>query len=45
VRVGDLGLGWRSHLLACGFDAQIEEHDDCVALRTWASRLSGEAVA
>jgi hypothetical protein len=26
VRVGDLSLGWRSHLLACRFDAQIESH-------------------
>lgn len=29
-----LGLGWRSHLLACRFGAEIEPRDDCIVLRT-----------
>jgi ribosomal protein S18 acetylase RimI-like enzyme len=34
VRVEDLGLGWRSHLLACSFGAEIAERDDCIVLRS-----------
>jgi ribosomal protein S18 acetylase RimI-like enzyme len=34
VNESDLGLGWRSHLLACRFGAEITERDDCIVLRT-----------
>jgi hypothetical protein len=34
VRVEQLGLGWRSHVLACRFGAQVVERDDCIVLRT-----------
>jgi ribosomal protein S18 acetylase RimI-like enzyme len=34
VRVDELGLGWRSHLLACRFGAEIVERDDCIVLRS-----------
>ena len=34
MRVGDLGLGWQSHLLACRFGAEIAERDDCIVLRS-----------
>jgi ribosomal protein S18 acetylase RimI-like enzyme len=30
----ELGLGWRSHLLASRFGARVDERDDCVVLRT-----------
>ena len=34
MRVQDLGIGWRSHLLACRFGAEVAERDDCIVLRT-----------
>lgn len=34
LRVADLGLGWRSHVLACRFDGEIAEHEDHVVVRT-----------
>lgn len=34
MRIGDLGLGWQSHLLACRFGAEIVVHDDCIVLRS-----------
>jgi len=34
MRAEDLGLGWRSHLLACRFGAEIVERDDCIVLRS-----------
>jgi ribosomal protein S18 acetylase RimI-like enzyme len=37
LHVRDLGLGWQSHLLACGFGAEIAERDDCIVLRTTAN--------
>lgn len=30
----DLSLGWRSHLLACGFGGQIIERGDCIVVRS-----------
>lgn len=32
--MAELGLGWRSHLLAGRFGAEVIERDDCVVLRT-----------
>lgn len=34
MRVQDLCVGWRSHLLACRFGAEVTERDDCIVLRT-----------
>ena len=34
MKVDQLGLGWRSHLLACGFGGEIVEHDDCIVVRS-----------
>ncbi|HET9976532.1 MAG TPA: GNAT family N-acetyltransferase [Burkholderiaceae bacterium] len=34
MRAEDLGLGWRSHLLACRFDGDILERDDCIVVRS-----------
>ena len=34
MKLGELRLGWQSHLLACRFGAEIGEHDDCIVLRT-----------
>jgi RimJ/RimL family protein N-acetyltransferase len=34
VTEGDLGPGWRSHLLASRFGAEVAARDDCVVLRT-----------
>ena len=31
---GELGLGWRSHLLASRFGAEVAPRDDCIVLRT-----------
>ena len=34
MRLGELALGWQSHLLASRFGAEIGERDDCIVLRT-----------
>jgi ribosomal protein S18 acetylase RimI-like enzyme len=34
MRAEDLGLGWRSHLLACRFGGEIIERDDCIVVRS-----------
>ena len=34
MRLDELHAGWQSHLLACGFGAEIEERDDCIVLRS-----------
>jgi RimJ/RimL family protein N-acetyltransferase len=34
MRIADLSLGWRSHVLACGFGAEIIERDDCIVVRS-----------
>jgi RimJ/RimL family protein N-acetyltransferase len=34
LKLGELQLGWQSHLLACRFGAEIGERDDCIVLRT-----------
>ena len=34
MRVDDLGLGWRSHLLACRYGGEIVERPDCIVLRS-----------
>jgi ribosomal protein S18 acetylase RimI-like enzyme len=34
LKAEQLGLGWRSHLLACGFGAEIIAHDDCIVVRS-----------
>jgi ribosomal protein S18 acetylase RimI-like enzyme len=37
MRVQELGLGWRSHLLACRYGAEVTEREDCIVLRTAAN--------
>lgn len=34
MKRADLGLGWRSHLLACAFGGEIVERDDCIVVRS-----------
>jgi ribosomal protein S18 acetylase RimI-like enzyme len=34
LRIEDLGVGWRSHVLACRFGGEIVERDDCVVVRS-----------
>lgn len=34
MKIDQLRLGWRSHLLACGFGSEIVERDDCIVVRT-----------
>ena len=34
MRIDELGLGWRSHLLACRHGAEVVERDDCIVLRS-----------
>jgi ribosomal protein S18 acetylase RimI-like enzyme len=34
MRVEQLGLGWRSHVLACRFGAHVDEREDCIVVRT-----------
>jgi ribosomal protein S18 acetylase RimI-like enzyme len=34
LKLDQLGLGWRSHLLACGFGGEISERDDCIVVRS-----------
>ncbi len=34
MKIDQLGLGWRSHLLACGFGGEIVECDDCIVVRS-----------
>jgi len=34
LKIDQLSLGWRSHLLACSFGAEIIEHDDCIVVRS-----------
>jgi ribosomal protein S18 acetylase RimI-like enzyme len=34
LKVDQLSLGWRSHLLACRFGAEIVERDDCIVVRS-----------
>jgi hypothetical protein len=34
LKIDQLGLGWRSHLLACGFGGEIVESDDCIVVRS-----------
>jgi ribosomal protein S18 acetylase RimI-like enzyme len=34
LKVEDLSLGWRSHLLACSFGGEIVERHDCIVTRS-----------
>jgi ribosomal protein S18 acetylase RimI-like enzyme len=34
MRIGELGVGWQSELLAHRFGAEISERDDCIVLRS-----------
>ncbi len=34
MKLDQLGLGWRSHLLACGFGGEIAPRDDCIVVRS-----------
>jgi ribosomal protein S18 acetylase RimI-like enzyme len=34
LKIDQLGLGWRSDLLACGFGGEIVERDDCIVVRS-----------
>lgn len=34
MKIDQLGLGWRSHILACGFGGEILERDDCIVVRS-----------